>query len=129
VWLSRSFTDRRPALSSAVFAALVLVLGVEVPDRVCVSREWQMKWQMEGLGWWISRSADADFVFRKLEATPRIELGMEVLQTSALPLGYVALGPKWILPSAYLAAGLRPSPASRAARTWRDLPTGEWWGG
>ena len=26
-----------------------------------------------------------------LEATPRIELGMEVLQTSALPLGYVAL--------------------------------------
>src|SRR5712691_3657125 len=27
---------------------------------------------------------------RILEATPRIELGMEVLQTSALPLGYVA---------------------------------------
>src|SRR6185437_8935621 len=27
---------------------------------------------------------------RRLEATPRIELGMEVLQTSALPLGYVA---------------------------------------
>src|SRR5438132_4348672 len=27
----------------------------------------------------------------KVEATPRIELGMEVLQTSALPLGYVAL--------------------------------------
>ena len=25
-----------------------------------------------------------------MEATPRIELGMEVLQTSALPLGYVA---------------------------------------
>src|SRR5258706_9593433 len=25
-----------------------------------------------------------------LDATPRIELGMEVLQTSALPLGYVA---------------------------------------
>jgi hypothetical protein len=25
-----------------------------------------------------------------LEATPRIELGMEVLQTSALPLGYGA---------------------------------------
>src|SRR5689334_402610 len=25
-----------------------------------------------------------------LEATPRIELGIEVLQTSALPLGYVA---------------------------------------
>jgi hypothetical protein len=27
---------------------------------------------------------------KSLEATPRIELGMEVLQTSALPLGYVA---------------------------------------
>ena len=27
----------------------------------------------------------------KLEATPRIELGIEVLQTSALPLGYRAL--------------------------------------
>ena len=27
----------------------------------------------------------------KLEATPRIELGIKVLQTSALPLGYVAL--------------------------------------
>ena len=26
-----------------------------------------------------------------MEATPRIELGMEVLQTSALPLGYVAV--------------------------------------
>jgi hypothetical protein len=38
-------------------------------------------------------------MFRNLEATPRIELGMEVLQTSALPLGYVAPGPEWILPS------------------------------
>ena len=28
-----------------------------------------------------------------MEATPRIELGIKVLQTSALPLGYVAL--KW----------------------------------
>ena len=28
---------------------------------------------------------------QKLEATPRIELGIKVLQTSALPLGYVAL--------------------------------------
>ena len=26
-----------------------------------------------------------------LEATPRIELGIKVLQTSALPLGYVAI--------------------------------------
>ena len=26
-----------------------------------------------------------------MEATPRIELGMELLQSSALPLGYVAL--------------------------------------
>src|SRR5258708_1321433 len=33
-----------------------------------------------------------------MEATPRIELGMEVLQTSALPLGYVAASPS-ILPS------------------------------
>ena len=32
----------------------------------------------------------AETVDFKLEATPRIELGMEVLQTSALPLGYVA---------------------------------------
>ena len=28
---------------------------------------------------------------QKLEATPRVELGIKVLQTSALPLGYVAL--------------------------------------
>ena len=28
---------------------------------------------------------------QKVEATPRIELGIKVLQTSALPLGYVAL--------------------------------------
>ena len=28
---------------------------------------------------------------KKMEATPRIELGIKVLQTSALPLGYVAL--------------------------------------
>ena len=27
-----------------------------------------------------------------LEATPRFELGIKVLQTSALPLGYVAIG-------------------------------------
>src|SRR5260370_8406390 len=33
-----------------------------------------------------------------MEAPPRIELGMEVLQTSALPLGYVAASPS-ILPS------------------------------
>ena len=26
-----------------------------------------------------------------MEATPRIELGIKVLQTSALPLGYVAI--------------------------------------
>src|SRR5581483_3540448 len=36
------------------------------------------------------RAMSSGFEFRKLEATPRIELGMEVLQTSALPLGYVA---------------------------------------
>lgn len=28
---------------------------------------------------------------KNMEAAPRIELGMKVLQTSALPLGYVAL--------------------------------------
>ncbi len=27
-----------------------------------------------------------------MEATPRLELGVEILQTSALPLGYVAIG-------------------------------------
>jgi hypothetical protein len=31
---------------------------------------------------------------RKLEAAPRFELGMKVLQTSALPLGYAALSIK-----------------------------------
>src|SRR2546425_2558753 len=37
------------------------------------------------------RSAESlDSYSKTLEATPRIELGMEVLQTSALPLGYVA---------------------------------------
>ena len=30
-----------------------------------------------------------------LEAAPRFELGMEILQTSALPLGYAALENKW----------------------------------
>ena len=33
----------------------------------------------------------ADFVH--MEATPRLELGVELLQSSALPLGYVAI---WI---------------------------------
>ena len=45
---------------------------------------------------------------------------------------HLATSPRreWILPSAaYLAAGLRPSLASSAARAWRDLPTAEWWGG
>ena len=37
----------------------------------------------------MSRYYVCDF---EMEATPRIELGMEVLQTSALPLGYVAPG-------------------------------------
>ena len=32
-----------------------------------------------------------------VEATPRIELGMELLQSSALPLGYVAFGPRFYL--------------------------------
>ena len=50
-----------------------------------------------------------------LEATPRIELGIEVLQTSALPLGYVAapfVNP--ILPSA-------PSGSEPAARLRFEL--------
>src|SRR6266516_7997626 len=40
----------------------------------------------------------------ELEATPRIELGMEVLQTSALPLGYVATK----LECRFYRRGLRP---------------------
>ena len=31
------------------------------------------------------------FFYMEMEATPRVELGVEVLQTSALPLGYVAI--------------------------------------
>ncbi len=55
------------------------------------------------LGWMPHRSNhisprfEASDVQDRLEATPRIELGMEVLQTSALPLGYVAA--QSILPS------------------------------
>src|SRR5260370_36810778 len=45
-----------------------------------------------------------------LEATPRIELGMEVLQTSALPLGYVAAPfVTGILPALLPASGCTPS--------------------
>ena len=36
-------------------------------------------------------SASSATSAKKLEATPRIELGIKVLQTSALPLGYVAI--------------------------------------
>jgi flavin reductase (DIM6/NTAB) family NADH-FMN oxidoreductase RutF len=54
-----------------------------------------------------------DFVLENLEATPRIELGMEVLQTSALPLGYVAASTS-ILPSTLTWSG--------AVRLWVDLP-------
>ena len=45
--------------------------------------------------------AQGNRAISELEATPRIELGMEVLQTSALPLGYVAPGPEWILRLGY----------------------------
>ena len=46
-----------------------------------------------------------------MEATPRIELGMEVLQTSALPLGYVAATfPNPILPA-----------RSGPPYSWRDV--------
>src|SRR5258708_25619643 len=57
-----------------------------------------------------------------MEATPRIELGMEVLQTSALPLGYVAASPS-ILPS-------KVGPASLAVRLWstcHSTPFGTSW--
>ena len=37
-----------------------------------------------------SKSPDCSGLRWTLEATPRIELGIKVLQTSALPLGYVA---------------------------------------
>jgi flavin reductase (DIM6/NTAB) family NADH-FMN oxidoreductase RutF len=50
----------------------------------------------------------------KLEATPRIELGMEVLQTSALPLGYVAAAPVRFYRRE------SPEPAV-AARLWNHL--------
>ncbi len=33
---------------------------------------------------------------KKLEAAPRFELGMKVLQTSALPLGYAALKGRYL---------------------------------
>ena len=51
-----------------------------------------------GLTTWLCRqthdiylSCAISALFCNLEATPRIELGIKVLQTSALPLGYVAL--------------------------------------
>ena len=51
-----------------------------------------------GLTTWLCRQTDDIYLSRafpalfcNLEATPRIELGIKVLQTSALPLGYVAL--------------------------------------
>ena len=38
----------------------------------------------------IQRESFVSF-YMEMEATPRVELGVEVLQTSALPLGYVAI--------------------------------------
>ena len=45
-----------------------------------------------------------------MEATPRFELGVKVLQTSALPLGYVAILPE-MNPALYVArvAGFEPA--------------------
>ena len=64
-----------------------------------------------------------------MEATPRIELGMEVLQTSALPLGYVAPGPSSsILPSASSITGGPLGCAAVSDQAFRDamarLPSG-----
>ena len=38
-----------------------------------------------------SASSATPAIYSFMEATPRIELGIKVLQTSALPLGYVAI--------------------------------------
>src|SRR5438132_1084898 len=51
-----------------------------------------------------------------LEATPRIELGMELLQSSALPLGYVAFGPRF-----YLRRGSRQTDPSLDPKQLRDV--------
>ena len=42
---------------------------------------------------WIKKKTDYLSIVGFLEATPRFELGVELLQSSALPLGYVAI---WI---------------------------------
>ena len=76
--MSPSTTPQRPALS--------LRRATLVPDRVRVlnaPRLWVLLWVVGVLRQRRTRPFE-------LEATPRIELGMEVLQTSALPLGYVA---------------------------------------
>ena len=52
-----------------------------------------------------------------LEATPRIELGMELLQSSALPLGYVALNQRTILLGGLPGAG----PESTRTVPWRPV--------
>ncbi len=43
--------------------------------------------------------------YRRLEAPPRIELGIKVLQTSALPLGYGAIGADYGVRTRYLHLG------------------------
>ena len=62
------------------------------------------------------RRRGADLCSIRLEATPRIELGMEVLQTSALPLGYVAPDRKSILPARWPRSQLATSPGCAALR-------------
>ena len=58
--------------------------------------------------WVVVLPMAAGTVLFELEATPRIELGMEVLQTSALPLGYVA--PPLVTDSTFGAANPREAP-------------------
>ncbi len=53
-------------------------------------RAFGAKRALSALGFRAFGAKRANFDRLRLEATPRIELGIEVLQTSALPLGYVA---------------------------------------
>jgi hypothetical protein len=55
----------------------------------------------------------------KVEAAPRFELGMELLQSSALPLGYAASDIK-IVPS--LTAPVKDSPRSLAVPVYNFPP-------
>ena len=64
-----------------------------------------------------------DYSYCLLEATPRFELGMKVLQTSTLPLGYIAINFKW--------SGKRDSNSRRSPWQGDALPLShsrnKWW--